>query len=82
VLIAVFATLLVSFDELGLETSFSAVLAALSNIGPGLGGVGPASSYDCFSRFSKVVLTLCMLIGRLEIFPILILAVPDTWRKH
>lgn len=81
-LLLVLATLLVSLDNLGMTTSFSAVIATLSNIGPGFGLVGPMGNFDCFSYFSKIVLTLCMLLGRLEIFPILMLLIPATWHSR
>jgi trk system potassium uptake protein TrkH len=75
------AVLLVSLDGRTFETSFTAVAACLNNIGPGLGGVGPMENYSMFSWFSKIVLTLSMLIGRLEIYPILLLFTPTVWRK-
>ena len=75
------AVLLVSIDGKSFETSFTAVAACLNNIGPGLGGVGPVENYSAFSWLSKVVLTLSMLIGRLEIYPILLLFTPSVWRK-
>ena len=62
-------------------TTVSASLACLSNIGPGLEMVGPAGNFAAFSTLSKLVLTLAMLVGRLEIFPILILLHPATWRR-
>lgn len=61
--------------------NFTAALACFSNIGPGLGAVGPYSSYSNFSWFSKIILSLTMMIGRLEILPVLILFSPKTWRK-
>lgn len=75
------ATVIVSLDGYSFETTFTAVVATLSNIGPGLGMVGPTGSFAHFSDLSKAVLTLCMLIGRLEIFPILMLFAPSAWRK-
>ena len=63
------------------ETNVTAVFACLNNIGPGLGLVGPMGNYSAFSDFSKLVLTANMLIGRLEIFPILALLMPTTWRR-
>ena len=75
------AILLVSLDGKSFETSFTAVVACLNNIGPGLGGVGPMENYSAFSWLSKVTLTLSMLIGRLEIYPILLLFTPSVWRK-
>ena len=75
------AILLVSLDGKTFETSFTAVVACLNNIGPGLGGVGPMENYFTFSWISKLILTLSMLIGRLEIYPILLLFIPSVWRK-
>ena len=75
------AILLVSLDGMSFETNFTAVAACLNNIGPGLGAVGPVQNYAAFSWLSKLVLTLSMLIGRLEIYPILLLFTPTVWRK-
>ena len=74
--------LLVCLDGFDLTTSFTAALTCLSNVGPGLGAVGPMENIAAFSPLSKVVLSLAMLIGRLEIFPMLILFSPATWRRH
>lgn len=75
------SVLLVSLDGFDLETNFSGVVACISNIGPGLSLVGPAGNFSAFSDFSKIILSLDMLIGRLEVFPMLMLAMPSTWRK-
>ena len=79
--IAVVSMILVSLDGFDVETNVSAVLSALGNIGPGLGTVGPMGNFGGYSAFSKLVLSFCMLAGRLELFPMLILFVPSTWRK-
>ena len=81
--ILVFATslLLITIDNRDLVTNFTAVLATINNIGPGLEGVGPASNFADFSVFSKIVLTFNMIAGRLELFPMLILFSPATWKK-
>ena len=63
-------------------TTITAVEATLNNIGPGLNLVGPTGNFAMFSPLSKLVLTLDMLLGRLELFPVLILMMPSTWRKH
>lgn len=63
------------------STNFSAVLSCISNIGPGFEAVGPYSSFFDYSYLSKLVLTLTMLIGRLEILPVIILFTPRTWKK-
>ncbi|HIS99869.1 MAG TPA: TrkH family potassium uptake protein [Candidatus Faecaligallichristensenella faecipullorum] len=81
IFIILMATLLVSLDGLSFETSFTATVSAMGNIGPGLDKVGPMGNFSCFSPFSKIVLSLCMLAGRLEIYPILMLVTPATWKK-
>ena len=80
-LILILATVIVSLDGFSFETNFTAVIATLSNIGPGLGMVGPTGNFAAYSDLSKIVLSLCMLIGRLEIFPVLMLVSPSAWRK-
>lgn len=75
-------TLFISIDNFGLETNLTATLACINNIGPGLADVGPMSNFAGFSYFSKILLTLNMLIGRLEIMPVLILFSPFAWKKH
>ena len=64
------------------ETSFSAVLSCFNNVGPALGEVGHGGVYNMFGGIEKLFLSLLMLTGRLEIFPMLILFMPSTWRKH
>lgn len=78
-LLAVF--LLISVEPFGFETNFTATVSCFNNVGPGLAGVGPMSSYAAYSGFSKIVLSFAMLLGRLEIFPIIILFSPHIWRK-
>ena len=78
-LIAIF--LLVSIDKYDFETSFSATVSCFNNIGPGLGAAGPAANYAGFSDPSKVLLSFAMLLGRLEIFPLIIALSPATWKK-
>ena len=65
----------------GFATNFTAALSSLSNIGPGIEAIGPYSSFANYSYFSKLLLTIVMLIGRLEIIPVLILFSPQTWKK-
>ncbi len=64
------------------ETSFSAVMTCINNIGPGLAGVGPYANFQWMSPLSKIVLSFDMLAGRLELFPMLILFHPATWKKN
>ncbi|MDR1397674.1 MAG: TrkH family potassium uptake protein [Desulfarculales bacterium] len=66
---------------MNLETSFSASLACLGNIGPGLGELGPAHTYAALPAAAKWILSLAMLLGRLEIFPVLVLFMPSFWRQ-
>lgn len=81
VLIFVASLMAISFDNKDLITNFTAVLATVNNVGPGLAEVGPASNFAGFSWFSKLVLSFDMLAGRLELFPMLILFTPSTWKK-
>lgn len=74
--------LLISFEPFGIESNFSAVTACFNNVGPGFSTVGPASNFSAYTGFSKVVLTLAMLLGRLEIYPILLTLMPTTWIKR
>lgn len=73
--------LLLSFEPFGLETNLSAAISCFNNIGPGLGLVGPAASYADYSVFSKLVLSFTMLLGRLELYPVLFLMAPSTWTR-
>ena len=73
--------LLLSLDQFNLETNLSAAVSCFNNIGPGLAAVGPASNYSAYSGFSKLLLSLAMLLGRLEIFPLLLTLSPATWAK-
>ncbi len=79
--IGVVSFLILSLDDLSLETNLTAMLACLNNIGPGLDMVGPTSNYAHFSDLSKIVLMLDMLLGRLEIFPLLIMLSPRAWKR-
>lgn len=73
--------LVISFEPFDFETTFSAALSCFNNIGPGFSSVGPMASYAEYSAFSKIVLSLAMLLGRLEIYPLLIALSPSTWTK-
>ena len=80
-LIYAVSMLIVSLDNFDFTTTFTSVAATINNIGPGLDLVGPAANFGILSVPSKLVLIFDMLAGRLEIFPLLLLFVPDTWRK-
>ncbi len=87
ILIIVISTILISIEGAvgdsitGFETNFSAVISAINNIGPGIGAVGPTGNYGDYGVFSKIVLCLDMLLGRLEILPILIIFYPKAWKR-
>ncbi len=73
--------LCLSFEPYSLETNLTAAVSAFNNIGPGLDAVGPAANYAGYSDISKMVLSLAMLFGRLEIYPLLVIFSPSTWSK-
>ena len=75
-------TLLISLDGFGFATTFSAVTACMGNIGPGLGAVGPMGNFADFSLASKLLLSLNMLLGRLEIFPLVLFFTPVLYEKR
>lgn len=81
VIIVGLSTLLLSLDFNDLYTNFTASIACIGNVGPGLGEVGPMGNFAFYSPFSKILLSFVMLAGRLEIFPMLILFSPRTWKK-
>lgn len=80
--IAGISVVLLSFDNLSFETNFSAMAACINNVGPGLDIVGATGNYAGFSVLSKIILSFDMLVGRLEIFPILILFAPSIWKRN
>ena len=75
-------TLVVSWDNLGFTESFTASLTCLSNVGPGLGVLGPMENFAGLSCVSKVTLSVLMLMGRLELLPIMALLCPSVWRER
>ncbi len=79
-MVAVF--LLISLEPFDLETNLTAAAACFNNIGPGLGAVGPAGSFAAYSAFSKFVLSAAMLLGRLEIYPLLLVCSPSAWVRN
>ncbi len=82
IFIFIASLLLLSIDCSELVTNFTAVTATFNNIGPGLNLVGPSGNFAFYSWWSKLVLIFDMLAGRLEIFPMLLLFMPATWKKH
>jgi trk system potassium uptake protein TrkH len=81
VLIFVVSLLLISLDGMDTTTNFTSVAATINNIGPGLGKVGPSGSFADFSGWAKIVFIFDMFVGRLEVFPMLVLFAPRTWKK-
>lgn len=81
IFIFVTSVILISLNNFDFTSSFTAVAATLNNIGPGLEIVGPMGNFGGFSDFSKFVIMFDMLAGRLEVFPLLVLFTPGTWRK-
>ncbi|MFL2129194.1 MAG: TrkH family potassium uptake protein [Ruoffia tabacinasalis] len=82
IIIFIVAVLVISLETPNLLSSFSTVAATLNNIGPGLGIVGPSQNFAHFSPFIKIFLSFIMIMGRLEIFPMIILFAPNTWLKR
>lgn len=73
--------ILVSLNNLDFSSTLTSVITCINNVGPGLAQVGPVENFSALSSLTKIVLSLDMLIGRLEIFPMLILFIPSTWKK-
>lgn len=82
IFIMIASILLVSINNFDFATTFSAVLTTLNNIGPGISQVGPVDNFSQFSALSKIVFCMDMLLGRLEIFPYLLLLSPVLWRRR
>lgn len=80
-IITMAAVLLVALDNFSFGTTLTAVVACISNIGPGLDMVGPMGNFSAFSPLSKVVLSLSMIIGRLEVLPVLVLFSKNAWKQ-
>lgn len=80
--ILLMSVLLISINGFDMVTTITSVITCLNNIGPGFGMIGPNGNFAEFSNFSKLILSLNMLIGRLEIFPVLMLFSPAVWRRR
>ena len=81
-IVFIFCALLISIDGFDIITNVTASLSCISNVGPGLGAVGPSGNFAGYSYFSKIILSLEMIAGRLELFPILVLFSPKTWARR
>lgn len=82
IVIALIAIFIISLDNFDIVTTITSVITTLSNIGPGLELVGPTGNFSAFSPISKIVLSFCMLAGRLEIYPMLILFSKSIWKNN
>lgn len=82
ILVMMVSILLVSINNFDFATTFSSVLTTLNNVGPGISMVGPVENFHMFSPLSKLVFCMDMLLGRLEIFPYLLLMSPELWRRR
>lgn len=74
--------LLICWEPFGLTTNLSAAITCFNNVGPGFGIISPSGNYSAFSPFSKLVLSGAMLLGRLEIYPLLVAITPTAWAKR
>jgi trk system potassium uptake protein TrkH len=81
-IITTLATFCMTLVGLDLVSAFGSVAATLNNIGPGVGSVGPTNNFAHVHVVGKWVLTFCMLVGRLELYTVLVLFAPEFWRKH
>lgn len=81
IFLLILCAFLISFDGFDTATNFTAALTCISNVGPGLNLVGPTGNFSIFSPFAKLVLSFAMLLGRLEIFPLIVLLSRSTWKK-
>jgi len=81
ILLFAIITFIMTFFTPDLETAFSSVIATMGNIGPGLAGVGATQNYASIPAMGKAILTFCMLMGRLELYTVLIVLLPSTWRR-
>ena len=73
--------LLLSFEPFDFETNITAVVTCFNNVGPGFSMIGPSGNFSAYSMVSKYILSILMLLGRLEIYPILFALSPSTWAK-
>ena len=81
-LVTLMSALIISLDNVTLGVALSSAVTSISNVGPGLESVGPACNFSAFSVRSKLIMSFCMILGRLEIFPILVLLSPSAWKKQ
>ena len=78
--LALIGALVVAWDNVGFTEALSASMTCVGNVGPGLGALGPTGNFSGLSALSKVVLSFNMLLGRLEILPLLLMLFPSMWK--
>ena len=81
IIVFISGIIIISFNNFDFGTTFTSVLTTLNNIGPGINVVGPTGNFSSFSDLSKITFSFLMIIGRIEIYPILLLAIPELWKK-
>ena len=81
IIVFIVGVIIISLNGFDFGTTFTSVLTTLNNIGPGINVVGPAGNFSTFSDLSKITFSILMIIGRIEIYPILLLAIPELWKK-
>lgn len=82
ILLLLVGALVVAWDDVGFTAAFTASLTCISNVGPAFDVLGPTCNFSPLSEVSKVLLSLNMLLGRLEIMPLLLLLFPSLWKKR
>lgn len=82
ILVLFVSAMIISLDNFDFMTTFSAALASVSNTGSGFGLIGPLGSFSQFSNLSKLTMTISMIIGRLEVLPVITLISPSIWHKQ
>ncbi len=82
VLVFITSQVLLGLDQFSYTSNFTAVATCINNVGPGLDAVGPVNNFSGFSPFSKIILSIDMLAGRLELLPIVSLFLPSTWKRR
>ena len=82
ILVFIISVFLISFENKDFETTISAVAETLNNIGVGLGEIGPNNNFNIFNYFSKIIFILLMLIGRLEVYPLVVLLSKKIWKRQ
>ena len=81
VILSLFGAMILCISGLGFEESISSMVSCLGNVGPGLGHLGPLDNYQSLPAFAKWFMSFAMLVGRLEIFTVLLIFTPNFWKR-